>query len=205
MNLSVDSVKRYGFENVAEFNAFRYTDFGFQKFMEAASKESYFNNTVFVFIGDHGIPGNATDLFPGAWTNQRLAAFHVPFLIYSPTMTTPQRINAICSQVDVLPTIATYCGIPFTNTTLGRNVLSVPPASQFAFISDPDNSQAGVVKGDYYYRRNLRTKQEELVSITGNENIPDHLYRAANNELRALTTAMYEASKYLLLNNRKVR
>ena len=46
-------------------NAFRYTDFGFQKFMEAAQKEAYFKNTIFVFVGDHGIRYNGTlDYFP---------------------------------------------------------------------------------------------------------------------------------------------
>ena len=33
--------------------------FGYQKFFEAASKEPYFKNTIFVFVGDHGIRGDA--------------------------------------------------------------------------------------------------------------------------------------------------
>ena len=203
LNLPADSVKQYGFESLAEFNAFRYTDFGFQKFMEAAAGQAYFQNTIFVFIGDHGIPGNASNMFPRAWTEQRLAAFHVPFLIYAPALLTGQRSHAICSQVDVLPTIAGICKIPYRNTTLGRNILSVSDSSQFAFISDPDNSQTGIVKGDFYFRKNLRNGKEELVSITGNENIPDESYKKATIELRLLTDAMYEASKYLLLNNKK--
>ena len=203
LNLPADSVKKYGFETLAEFNAFRYTDFGFQKFMENASRQPYFDNTIFVFIGDHGIPGNADRMFPRAWTEQRLAAFHVPFLIYAPKLIAPQRSSAICSQIDVLPTIAGMCKIPYQNSTLGRNVLDVRANSQFAFISDPDNSVTGIVKGDYYYRKNLRNGSEELVSITGNENIPDQDYTKATAELKLLTDAMYEASKFLLLNNTK--
>jgi phosphoglycerol transferase MdoB-like AlkP superfamily enzyme len=203
LNLPADSVKKFGFESLAEFNAFRYTDFGFQKFMEEAARQSYFDNTIFVFIGDHGIPGNAADMFPRAWTEQRLAAFHVPFLIYAPKLLPGKRNHAVCSQIDVLPTIAGICKIPYTNTTLGRNILAVPENSQFAFISDPDNSQTGIIKGDYYFRKNLRNGNEELVSITGNENIPDDSYKKATSELRLLTESMYEASKYLLLNNKK--
>jgi phosphoglycerol transferase MdoB-like AlkP superfamily enzyme len=199
----VDSVKKYGFESIAEYNAFRYTDYSFQKFIHAAAQEQYFTNTIFVFIGDHGIPGNTGDMFPNAWTEQRLTAFHVPFLIYSPKLITAQRSHAICSQIDVLPTIASLSNITYRNTTLGRNVLDVPPPNQFAFIFDPDNSQAGIIKGDYYYRKNIRTGQEELVSITGNENIPDIRYKQATTDLRILTDAVHEASKYLLLNNRK--
>ncbi len=64
MQAPADSLRKYGFESDEEMNAFRYTDFGYKKFMEAAQKEKYFSNTVFVFIGDHGIPGNADALFP---------------------------------------------------------------------------------------------------------------------------------------------
>ena len=202
-NLPVDSVRKYGFESLAELNAFRYTDFGFEQFIGAASKQAYFDNTIFVFIGDHGIPGNTGDMFPKAWTEQRLSAFHVPFLIYAPKLLQAKRNHAICSQVDVLPTIASLCNIAYSNTTLGRNILDLPASAQFAFISDPDNSQTGVVKGDYYYRKNIRNGQSELVSITGNENIPDADYKKAATELSLLTEAIHEASKYLLLNNKK--
>lgn len=203
IDLPLDTVQRYGFESVAEYNAFRYTDFGFRKFMQAASKEKYYDNTVFVFIGDHGIPGNTGDMFPSAWKEQRLSSFHVPFLLYAPKLLSPQRSHAICSQVDVLPTIASICGIDYRNTALGRNILEVSANSQFAFIFDPDNYQAGIIKGDYYFRKSLRIGSEELVSITGNENIPEESFQTAVAELRTLTDAMFETSKYLLLNNKK--
>ena len=71
VSFSTDSLKRFGFESNEEMNAFRYTDFGFQKFMEAAQKESYFKNTIFVFVGDHGIRYNGTlEYFPKSWTER---------------------------------------------------------------------------------------------------------------------------------------
>ena len=203
--IPADSAKKYGFESLAELNAFRYTDFSFRKFIEAASKMPFFNNTIFAFIGDHGIPGNADEMFPSAWTQQRLTSFHVPFLVYAPKFVPVERSHAICSQVDVLPTIAGLCNVSYVNSSLGRDVRKVPIQSQFAFISDPDNNMTGIIKGDYYFRKNMQTGREDLVSITGNENIPDYNYRTATAELRLLTDAMFEASKYLLLNNKKNR
>ena len=38
-NFPVEELKRSGFENNDELNAFRYTDFCYRKFMEAAKKE----------------------------------------------------------------------------------------------------------------------------------------------------------------------
>jgi phosphoglycerol transferase MdoB-like AlkP superfamily enzyme len=203
ISLPNDSVKKYGFESLAEFNAFRYTDFSFQKFIQASSSQKYFDNTIFVFIGDHGIAGNAGDMFPNAWTEQRLSSFHVPFLLYAPKLFSPQRSHAICSQVDVLPTIAGACDMTYQNTALGRDILKVPPPSQFAFIFDPDNGQTGIVKGEYFFRKSALTGTEELVSLTGNENIPIENSEKAKAELRTLTDAMYETSKYMLLNNKK--
>ncbi len=198
-----DSLRKYGFESLAEMNAFRYTDFGYQKFIEAAQKEKYFNNTVFVFIGDHGIPGNADALFPHSWTAQRLTTMHVPLLIYAPGKLAPKRVHTLSSQTDVLPTIAGLCNIKYTNSTLGKDLLD-SATKGFAFIFDPDNSMTGVVKGDYLYRKQLRSNKEELVSIVNNEPVPnDAEHTAIAHEMQVLTDALFETAKFMLLNNKK--
>lgn len=195
-----DSLKKYGFESVDEFNAFRYTDFGYRKFMEAATKENYAKNTLFVFVGDHGIPGDAGDLFPRAWTDQRLTMEHVPLLFYAPSTLKPRRVTTICSQVDIMPTIAGLCNIPYTNSTLGRDIMD-STATGFAFIFDPDNNMAGLIKGDYFYRKRLNGGQEEMVSIKNNE--PGPTGYSSRLEMQLLTDALYESSRFLLLNNKK--
>jgi phosphoglycerol transferase MdoB-like AlkP superfamily enzyme len=198
-----DSLRKYGFESLAEMNAFRYTDFGYKKFIEAAQKEKYFNNTVFVFIGDHGIPGNADALFPHSWTAQRLTTMHVPLLIYAPGMLAPKRVHTLGSQTDVLPTIAGLCNIKYKNSTLGKDLLD-STTKGFAFVFDPDNSMTGVVKGDYLYRKQLRSNKQELVSIINNEPVPnDAEHTAIMHEMNVLTDALFETAKFMLLNNKK--
>lgn len=198
-----DSLRKYGFESLAEMNAFRYTDFGYKKFIEAARKEKYFDNTIFVFIGDHGIPGDANALFPNSWTAQRLTTMHVPLLIYAPGLLAPQQVHTLSSQTDVLPTIAGLCNIKYTNSTLGKDLLD-STTKGFAFVFDPDNSMTGVVKGDYLYRKQLRSKKEELVSIVNNEPVPNDAEHAAiAQEMQVLTDALFETAKFMLLNNKK--
>jgi phosphoglycerol transferase MdoB-like AlkP superfamily enzyme len=198
-----DSLHKYGFESLEEMNAFRYTDFGYQKFMEAARQEKYFNNTVFVFIGDHGIPGNADALFPHSWTAQRLTSMHVPLLIYAPGMLAPRRIHTIGSQTDVLPTVAGLCDIKYTNSTLGKDLLD-STTKGFAFIIDPDSKMTGLVKGDYFYRKQFDAKKAELVSIRNNDPVPnDAEHTAIAHEMEVLTEALHETAKYMLLNNKK--
>ncbi|HEY4336659.1 MAG TPA: LTA synthase family protein [Puia sp.] len=206
VTVSPEELRRNGFESNEEMNAFRYTDFGYRTFIEAASKEPYFNNTVFLFVGDHGIPGDASTLFPRAWTDQRLTAEHVPLLVYAPKLLAPARISGACSQLDVLPTAAGLCGLSYRNTTLGRDLLDTARyrGKELAFIYDPDQFYIGVVRGDYFYRRQLKTGKEEMVSVVGNDPPSAAVLQGpVKQELARLSEAMYEASRYLLLKNKK--
>jgi len=213
LSFSADSLKRFGFESNEEMNAFRYTDFGYRKFMEAAKKEAYFDNTIFVFVGDHGIRYNGTlEYFPRSWTEQGLTCEHVPLLFYAPKLLQAKRISDVCSQVDILPSIASAVGIAYNNNSMGRNLFdstsmqyrTAPPAERFAFVIDHDVKTVGLAGNKYYYLKNFKTGKEELVSMTGNEPIPlnaetDSIKRS----LQRLTDAYYETAKYLLLNNKK--
>jgi phosphoglycerol transferase MdoB-like AlkP superfamily enzyme len=206
VTVSKDSLATFGFASNEEMNAFRYTDFGYRTFIEAASREKYFKNTIFLFVGDHGIPGDAGALFPRAWTDDRLTAEHVPLLIYAPGMTVTERENIVCSQIDILPTLAGLCRITYTNTTLGRDLLdSARMAGRgMAFIYDPDQAYYGVVSEGYFYRRGFKTGKEDLVSVINNDPPPStvtHGPLAA--QLRRLSEGMYETARYMLLKNKK--
>jgi phosphoglycerol transferase MdoB-like AlkP superfamily enzyme len=208
ISFSTDSLKRFGFESNEEMNAFRYTDFGYRKFMEAAQKEAYFKNTIFVFVGDHGIRYNGTlDYFPKAWTEQGLTCEHVPLLFYAPGLLKPQRISDVCSQVDILPTLASLAGIPYTNSSLGRDLFdtaSVFPAEKYAFIIDHDVKTIGLAGNRYYYLKNYKTGKVDFVSMLNNDPVPVNTETdSIKNYLHRLTDAYYETAKYLLLNNRK--
>ena len=214
LSFSSDSLKRFGFESNEEMNAFRYTDFGYQKFMEAAKKEAYFKNTIFVFVGDHGIRYNGSlDYFPKAWTEQGLTCEHVPLLFYAPGLLKPQRISNVASQIDILPTIASLAKIPYSNNSLGRNLFDTLPLpyqfipvykEHYAFVIDHDVHTIGLVSNQYYYLKNLKTSKQELVSMTGNDPVPvNRETDSIKNYLQKLTDAYYETAKYLLLNNKK--
>jgi phosphoglycerol transferase MdoB-like AlkP superfamily enzyme len=206
VTMPLDSLRKYGFGSNEEMNAFRYTDFGYRTFIAAASKEKYFANTIFLFVGDHGIPGDAGALFPRAWTDQRLTAEHVPLLIWSPALRHPRRMTGICSQVDVLPTLAGLCALPYLNTTLGRDLLDTAgyAGKGMAFIYDPDQAYIGVVKGDYFYRRQLTTGKEEMVSVVGNSATTSATMAGpVKQQLQQLSDGIYEISRYMLLMNKK--
>ncbi|HEX6913817.1 MAG TPA: LTA synthase family protein, partial [Chitinophagaceae bacterium] len=198
--IPADSLKKHGFATLEEYNAFRYTDFTIHSFMKAAAKEKYFSNTLFVFVGDHGIRGDAGDMFPEAWTEQGLTTVHVPLLFYYPKGLRPGLVNAPASQVDILPTVAGICGISYTNTTLGEDLTS-GKRGRWAFILDPDIRQIGVVDSSFYYNYKLNSGQESFTSLNDNRRVKAG--QETIREYRIATDAFYEASRYLLLNNKK--
>ncbi len=205
VQVSKDSLAAFGFESNDELNAFRYTDFCYQKFIKAAEKESYFSNTIFVFVGDHGIAGDAGNMFPRVWTNERLDNMHVPMLFYSPSHIAPQRIHALVSQVDLLPTAAGLAKISYRNTTLGRDLLDSASVSgkAFSFLYDPDQGYIDVLMGSYLYRKNLRLKEEKMFSINSNDTVRPGSSTDSLRIMSALAQAYYETSRYMLLNNKK--
>ncbi len=205
VHIGEDSLKQFGFESNEEMNAFRYTDFCYEKFMDAATAEKYFPNTIFIFVGDHGIAGNAGKMFPRAWTEERLDNMHVPLLFYAPALLKPKRIHEFASQVDLLPTAAGLAKITYHNTSLGRDLLDSAhtPEKAFSFIYDPDEGYFGLVMGDYFYREQITTHKGTLYSVVSNEDVDPANSGDSLAKLTSLTRGIYETSRYMLLNNKK--
>ena len=200
-----DTLKKYGFEDNDQLNAFRYTDFCFSAFIEAAKKEKYFANTIFVFVGDHGLRGDAGTLFPQSFTTQGILAEHVPLLFYAPQLLQPKRITTPASQLDIFPSVAFLAGRTFTNTGLGTNLFEPSSAmGRYAFIADPDMRTIGVVSNEYYYGKNLKTNEVNFVSVTNNNPVIKNVQTDSIMKIMAAATdAFYHTAKFMLLNNKK--
>ena len=201
--IAADTLKKYGFESLKEYHAFAYTDYCIKKFMEAAKKSPHFNNTIFIFTGDHGVEGNAEAIYPRAWTEQRLSDEHVPLLFYAPALLSPQKRPEAVSQIDILPTIAGMMQQPYLNTTLGRDLLDSNKKENAAFIIYHAPGWIGVINDDYFFRKNIRIKKEELVPVRNNPPaLTNQQIDSVKNHLSQLTSAMYETARWMLINNK---
>ncbi len=116
-------------------NTFYYSDWALGRFFEAARQEDYFNNTIFVLVGDHGrIVNDPNDIVNN---------FKIASLIYCPGRAdiSPRTIETICGQVDLLPTILGLLGQFAVHESWGRDIFSLP---------EGDNGYAFLNKGDAY-------------------------------------------------------
>jgi phosphoglycerol transferase MdoB-like AlkP superfamily enzyme len=102
--------------------AMRYSDWALGQFFEKARKESYFNDTLFVIVGDHGF-GSDQQL-----TEMDLFRFNVPLLLLAPGIQEKfGRVNhSVGTQVDVVPTIMGRLGGKVRHQCWGRDLLNLP-------------------------------------------------------------------------------
>jgi len=202
-HISKEQLEKFGFESDAEFNAFRYADYSFQKFIEAARKEKYFNNTILVFVGDHGVSGNAKNVYPAAWTDARLTEEHVPLLFYAPKLLAPQKREEVVSQIDVLPTIAGLTGHSYTNSTLGRDVLHNQNGNHYAFLISHDEGRIGIITDNFVFTKNLNFKQEEVYPLKDNVSYTPQQLDSIKSKMTDFTSAFYETARWMLVHNKK--
>ena len=198
-----DTLHKYGFESLQEFQSFCYTDYCFQTLIEKAKNQSWFDNTIFVFVGDHGVEGETSAIYPNAWDKGSLSDEHVPLLFYAPQLLTPQTHNEVVSQIDLLPTLAGMLHQPYTNTTLGRDVLNSKNKMDAAFIIHHDEGNIGIVTNDYYFVKNLRINKEMLMPVNSNYfSLDSKTKDSVENKLSQLTSGIYETAKWMLVNNK---
>jgi uncharacterized sulfatase len=77
-----------------------YADDAVREFIEAYSKRPEFENTIFVFTGDHRLPEIPM--------SSRLDRFHVPLIIYSPLLKRTVYFKGMSSHFEVTPSILAF-------------------------------------------------------------------------------------------------
>lgn len=94
-----------------------YADWSLRKFINLSKKQTWFDNTIFVFIADHGEATHAP-------YDISLDYHHSPMLFYAPKiLDKPKEFNAIGGQIDLFPTLMGILKYPYINNTLGIDLL----------------------------------------------------------------------------------
>ncbi|MGX8713552.1 MAG: LTA synthase family protein [bacterium] len=124
-----------------------YADWSIGRFIRMAQTKPWFDNTLFVFVADHGAAYNPVyDLV--------LAYNHVPLLFFSPKYIKPKMVDRLAQQIDVAPTLLRLLDIDFEGSMLGVDLMN--HYRPYAFFSADD--KIGVVDGEWFYL--YRVKQD---------------------------------------------
>ncbi len=131
-----------------EKRATQYADWALGELIKNAKKQDWFENTLFVFLGDHGYFLNGTYEMP-------LSYNHIPFVMYKPNTLKPDTIHNLGTQPDVTSTVAGALNLSFTNNTFGANILK--EKRPFVYFSADD--KIGCVSDDGYFFYELITQK----------------------------------------------
>ena len=93
-----------------------YADWSIQKFMTAAAKQPWYDETVFVFLGDHGkMVGNPENEIPESYN-------HIPFFIYHKGVAA-REMKGFSGQIDIAPTLLGLLNMSYTKNNFGKNLM----------------------------------------------------------------------------------
>ncbi len=194
--------QRHGFGGADEYNAFRFLDHAIGAFIDGARREPWFVDTIFLFYGDHGLPGSAPHIPPGD-AEAGLTHFHVPLLVYGPgRIPGGRRIDTVASELDVLPTAASLAGLPYVNSTFGRDLLDPTfDAQRFTFtIGDQGKVPAlGLIGKDRAFEIFGDGSNRKLTALDGGNLHVNLITREPETTARMeeLCRALYETARYL--------
>ncbi|MCL2076616.1 MAG: LTA synthase family protein [Betaproteobacteria bacterium] len=143
--LPTESVTGFGSRD-EHLTAMRYSDWALGQFFGKAKQSSYYNDTLFVVLGDHGF-GSHEQL-----TEINLHRFNVPLLLLAPGIQEKfgNMRETVGSQVDVVPTIMGRLGGKTRHQCWGRDLLNLPDNDNGFAIIKPSGSEQDValVSGD---------------------------------------------------------
>ncbi len=117
--------KDYPEEGLPIHKCIRYTDMAIGKFFEKASRQPWFNNTIFVLTSDH------TNMSDHPEYQSDLGGFCSPIIIYDPTRE-PALLDKVAQQIDIMPTILGMIGYSKEYIAFGIDVLNTPAEDTWA-------------------------------------------------------------------------
>lgn len=156
--------KVYPEEGIVIHKCIRYTDMAIGRFFEAASKQPWFKNTIFVMTSDH------TNLSDHEQYQTDIGGFCSPIIIYDPSqeLVRPGMRNAIAQQIDILPTVLGLLGYQHPFLSFGCDLMNTPAQDTYA---------VNYLNGIYQYVKHGYTMQFDGQKVVGMYSLNDLLMK----------------------------
>jgi phosphoglycerol transferase MdoB-like AlkP superfamily enzyme len=117
----------YPEEGIIIHKCIRYTDMALGRFFREASRQPWFQNTIFVLTSDH------TNLSDHDFYQTDIGGFCSPIIIYEPGSDRQPSVQPkVAQQIDILPTVMGLLHYPDPYFAFGIDVLNTPADSTWA-------------------------------------------------------------------------
>lgn len=170
--------------------AVKYTDYAINKFLMDARLKPWFSNTLFVIVADHcSKSAGKTDLPPNR--------YHIPCLIYNPSLIIPKLETRLTSQIDLAPTILGLMNLGYTSRFMGYDIYKAPESNDRVFISTYQDM--GYIKNDTLV---ILSPQKKISMYKTDLSAGINQKIEVSERLRNEAIAWYQGASFLYKNNR---
>lgn len=170
--------------------AVKYSDYALSQLFRKAKNKPWSKNTIFVFIADHCASSAGKDEID-------VKNYHIPAIIYGDFIQ-PQKVDVLCSQIDIFPTLFSQLEWSYTSNFFGENVLSKqyePRALVATYL------KLGLLKSDNSIY--ILSNKKEGHQYNWNKETNDFFKNKVDINLKKETIAWYQVADYLY-NNKKL-
>ena len=157
-------------------NSLMFADYSIGYFIDEMRKETWFYDTIFIFVADHTFNRNGSIR----------EKYNIPFLIYAPRYVKAQRSETLGSQLDILPTVFDLLRLQEPYSAAGKSLVSEGGGRNALFA---DGYTIGIItpEGALRHTREKALEQEKYS--------PDFDKDSAEQSLLSLDKAFYTLIK----------
>jgi phosphoglycerol transferase MdoB-like AlkP superfamily enzyme len=175
--------------NTEEKRSTQYADWAIGEFMKNAKKQTWYANTLFVFLGDHGYSVDGTYEMP-------LSYNHIPFVLYKPSSLKADTIHHLGYQPDVTATVASILNLSFENNGFGIDILK----EQHPFVYFTADDKIGCIDTNGFYYYELITQKTKRLKKYLDLNQEDYYekYKTKADSMEKSAKCMLDAAEYFI-------
>ncbi len=178
---NLETLRQNGFNSEIEFRAWQNHDYALGVWLRDLRAQAWADNTLFVFVGDHGVAYDIPAQAHNAIVKNGLQQFHIPMLLWSPKWLRPGINTRIGSQPDVMPTIAGLMGYGgyggygdyggketsvIAPSLIGKNLLDPhSTANQALILLSGAQEKLGLVTSNFF-AQGLRRQLESSIQLS---------------------------------------
>ncbi|MCT4615599.1 MAG: LTA synthase family protein [Marinifilaceae bacterium] len=166
--------------------AVKYTDYAIGQFIKKAKAKEWFKNTIFVIVADHcASSAGKTDL--------PVEKYHIPLIVYAPSIIQAKEINYLSCQIDFAPTILGILKMDYVSKFFGKDIL----------VENPNRALFGTYQKIALYENNMLTIQMPVAKCKNYKVINyNQQLTKINNHVLVDAISYYQSASYLFRNKR---
>ena len=205
-DISKEKLLKYSFDGkIDSYNGQSFLDHSVKRLVTLAKKEAYFNNTVFIFVGDHGLAMRGDHMHEAEQT-YLTHTLHTPLIIYAPELIKHKKFDYPVSETDIMATVAGFTGEPYVNAGIGRDILAndFDSKQHYAFyLTHEEDFKINLIGKEFIFRIRASGKDKQLFKYHYDKKEEKCIeqYPEIAKEMEGVCRGIFESTRYTRFHN----